>query len=292
MPAVGLRAEVGPITGEPSPRGLLGGCVPVVVTGDVHELNGTEVPSFACGPANPWQDCPDPADGWTNPAAKVVSRAGWCSFEPVTAYAKVECSVVGFPFEESQAAALEQLSLGEQSVLEEWFMRRGLSWLAGAGGPGSNNDLTPGTGALHIVSGIGVLESWLAENYGGRGIIHAPVGAASLLGKHHQFDPSSGECLTTWAGNSVVLGGGYSANIGPAERPAAGTVAPAGEMWIYATPPMRVRREAAHNVIDQEWQGINTLVNDRTAMAEATFVPEVACCTAAAVRVTLSPCCG
>lgn len=285
MPNAGLRAEVGPITGDPTPHGLLSGCVEVVTASDVHELNGTEVPAYACAPASPWQDCPIPADGWTNPATKVISRAAWCSFEPVTAYAKVECSVVGFPFEESQVAALEQLRLGEQSVLEEWFMRRGLSWLA------DGNDLTPGAGAVHLVSGIGLLETWLEANYGGRGVIHVPVGVASLLGKHHQFDPSVA-CRTTWAGNTVVLGGGYSANVGPATKPAAGTVAPAGEAWIYITPPVRVRREDRHNVIDQEWQGINTLVNDRTAMAEATFVPEVACCTAAAVRVTLSPCCG
>lgn len=288
MPNAALRAEVGPITGEPSPRGLLGDCMDVVTTADVHELNGTEVPAFACAPANPWQDCPDPAGGWTNPDAKVVSRADWCSFEPVTAYAKVECSVVGFPFEEAQEASLEQLRLGEQNVVEEWFMRRGLSWLAGED---PANDLTPGTGALHIVSGIGVLEAWLADNYGGTGVIHAPVGVASLLGKHHQFDPAY-DCLTTWAGNRVVVGGGYTTNVGPAVRPAAGEVAPAGEAWLYITPPVRIRREARHNVIDREWQGLNTLVNDRTALAEATFVPEVACCMAAAVRVTLSPCCG
>lgn len=284
MPNAGMRVSVSPVAGEPSPHGLLGGCVEVVTSNDVHELNGTQLPAYACSPANPWQDCPDPDDGWTNPAAKIVDRAAWCDFEPVTAYKKLECSVVGFPFEEAQNAALEGLRLGEQQVLEEWFMRRGLSWLA------NGNDLTPGAGAVHIVSGIGLLETWLSLNYGGQGVIHVPVGVASLLGKHHQFNPAF-DCLTTWAGNTVVVGGGYSANVGPALRPAAGVEAPEGEAWIYVTPPVRVRREDRHNVIDREWQGVNTLVNDRTALAEATFVPEVACCTAAAVRVTISPCC-
>jgi hypothetical protein len=284
MPNAGLRAQVAPIASTPSPHGLLGGCVEIVNANDIHQLNGTDLPAYACAPANPWQDCPDPADGWTNPAAKVVSRAEWCTFEPVTAYAKVECSVVGFPFDEAQASAREQVRLGEQAVLEEWFMRRGLSWLA------FGNDLTPGSGALHLVSGIGVLESWLATEYGGQGLIHVPVGAASLMGKHHQFDPAY-DCLTTWGGNKVILGGGYTANVGPALRPAAGVVAPAGEMWLYATPAMRIRRDAIIDVIDQEWQGVNTSLNDRTALAESTFVPEVDCCKAAAVRVTLSPCC-
>lgn len=289
MPNAGLRVEVGPIAGNPSPHGLLGGCIEVVNATDVHELNGTEVPAFSCGGAHPWQDCPDPAGGWTNPVAKITDRAEWCSFEPVTAYAKVECSTVGFSFDEAQAAALEQVRMGEQSVVEEWFMRRGLSWMAGAV---PANDLTPLGGAVHIVSGIGLLETWLAANHGSQGVIHVPVGAASLLGKHHQFDPEGGECLTTWAGNLVVPGSGYTVNVGPAVRPAAGVEAPAGEAWLYVTPPMRIRREAAHNVLDNEQQGFNTLLNDRTAAAEATFVPEVDCCSAAAVRVTLSPCCG
>ncbi len=285
MPNAGLRAEVGPIVGTPAPTGLLGGCIEVITTSDLHELNGTEVPAYDCGPANPWQDCPDPAGGWTNPTAKVVSRADWASFEPVTSYAEVQCSTVGFSYDESRASALAQLELGEQSVLEEWFMRRGLSWMA------FGHDLTPGTGALHIVSGIGVLEAWLAENYGGRGVIHVPIGATSLLGKNHQFRDSV-DCLTTWAGNTVVAGGGYSVNVGPAQAPAAGAVAPAGEAWIYVTPKMRIRRDTPVIPQSAEWMGFNTSVNDRSALAETTFVPEVACAKAAAVRVTLSPCCG
>ena len=288
MPNAGLRVEVGPIAGTPSPHGLLGGCVEVVTANDVHELNGTEVPAYACGPAHPWQDCPIPGNGWTNPAAKLVDRADWCSFEPVTAYSKLECSAIGFPFDEAQNAALDHLRLGEQYVVEEWFMRRGLSWMAGAV---PANDLTPLGGAVHLVSGIGLLETWLAANYGGAGVIHVPIGVASLMGKHHQFDEGL-DCLTTWGGNTVVPGGGYSVNVGPAVAPAAGVEAPAGEAWIYITPPVRIRREDRHNVIDQEWQGVNTSLNDRTALAEATFVPEVACCSAAAVRITLSPCCG
>lgn len=285
MPNAGLRVRVAPIETEPSPRGLLGGCVPVVQAGSVHELNGTDVPAFNCAPASPWQDCPDPAGGWTNPASKVTNRLGYCSFEPVTAYSKVDCSVVGLSFEESQAAALEQVRLGEQAVLEEWFMRRGLSWLA------FGNDLTPGAGAVHIAQGIGLLEAWLSTEYGGSGVIHVPVGAATLVSMNRLTDwPGEGN-PTTLAGNCVVLGGGYSANVGPAEAPAAGAVAPAGEAWLYATGAMRIRRDQAANVFENEWQGINTSVNDRTAAAESTFVPEVDCCMAAAVRISLNPCC-
>jgi hypothetical protein len=281
-----MRALVPPIPGEPSPHGLLGGCIEVIETNDVHQLNGTDMVSANCAGAHPWSDCPDPAGGWTNPVSKTFTRPRNCSFEPVTAYAGVECSTFGITYLEARQRALESLQLGEQFVLEEWFMRRGLSWMAAA------NDLTPGSGALHIVNGIGVLETWLAANYGGQGVIHAPIGTASLLAMHHQVDVFTEEtCPTTLAGNVVVLGAGYSANVGPVAAPGAGTVAPAGEAWIYITPPMRIRRDARVLVQTSEAQTVNTSTNDRRVLAETTFVPEVSCCLAAAVRVSLSACC-
>jgi hypothetical protein len=36
---------------------------------------------------------------------------------------------------------------------------------------------------------------------------------------------------------------------------------------------------------------VDTVVNDQRVLAESTFVTEVACCMAAAVRVTLAACC-
>lgn len=286
MPNAGMRALVPPIKGTPSPHGLLGGCIEVVQTTNVHEMNGTDMRSSACTGAHPWQDCPDPEGGWTNPAAKTFNRVSFCSFEPVTATAGAMCSAFGVTQAEAEAIALEQLTLGEQRVLEEWFMRRGLSWYA------ATNDLTPLAGAVHIVNGIGLLETWLAENYGGQGVIHAPIGTASLLAMHTQIDLVSEEtCPTTLAGNDVILGAGYTVNVGPVAAPGSGTVAPAGEAWLYITPPMRIRRDARTLTQSGESQSINTVVNDRLVMAETTFVPEVACCMAAAVRVSLSACC-
>jgi len=290
MPNAGLRALVPPITGEPSPHGLLGGCIPVTTAGDPHAFNGTDMLSVSCDGANPWQNCPTDTAGefpWTNPAAKVFDRVGYCSFEPVTVYAGVECATFGISYEEAGDRALNQLKLGEQTTLEEWFMTR---WLANAT---HTVDLTPGAGAVHIVNGIGILESWLGTNYGGQGVLHAPIGTASLLAMHRQVREGVTDetCPETLAGNSVILGAGYAANVGPATPPAVPAVAPAGEAWLYITPPMRIRRDDRTLIFNREWQGINTSVNDRQALAETTFVPEVACCKAAAVRVSLSACC-
>lgn len=286
MPNAGLRSLVPPIVGQPSPHGLLGGCIPVVTATDGHQFNGTDMQSTSCATAHAWQDCPDPAGTWVNPTSKTFDRVGTCTFEPVTAYAGAECSPIGLSFRELQERAMQQLVMGEQWVLEDWFMRR---FLADAT---HTTDLTPAAGAVHIVNGIGILENWLATTYGGQGLIHAPIGTASLLAMHQQVPFGSDEtCPTTLAGNGVILGAGYSANVGPATPPTAPPVAPAGEAWLYITPPMRIRRDDRIMVTQQQSQGFNTQINDQRALAETTFVSEVACCKVGAVRVSLSACC-
>jgi hypothetical protein len=289
MPNVGMRALVPPIAGDPSPHGLLGGCVEVVTTNDVHELNGTDTLPASCAQAHPWQSCPDPGSGefpWTNPVSKIFDRLDTCTFEPLTAYAGAECSTVGMTFPEMVEQAAEQLRRGEQRALEEWFMSR---WLANAT---HTVDVTPLAGAVHIVNGVGLLETWLATEYGGAGLIHAPIGTATLLSQNRVVGFGTEEtCPETLAGNKVILGAGYTANLGPSTPPTLPVPAAAGEAWLYITPPMRIRRDTPQVVQSNDGQSINTLVNDRRLLAETTFVPEVACCKAAAVRVTLSACC-
>jgi len=294
MPNAGMRALVPPIASDPLPNGLLGGCVDVVTTTDMHELNGTDMISMSCAKSNPWQDCPAPDPDniltpWVNPAEKLFDRPEACSFEPLTAYAGVECSTFGISFPEAQSRAMEQLRMGEQFTLEAFFMQRGLAKMA------LGNDLTPAGGAVHVVRAIGLLEDWLARNFSGSGLLHVPVGAASLLSTNYLVPFASDEnCPSTLAGNGVVLGAGYSASVGPYTAPQTpGTAAPAGEAWLYVTPPLRIRRDAPSLALDAEWQGVNTVINDRRAVAESTFVAEVSCCIAAAVRVSLDPCfCG
>jgi hypothetical protein len=284
----GFRASVPPIVGRPSPFGLLGGCTEVITTTDLHELNGTQTLSLSCAESNVWYQCDATQGGTTptNPASKTFDRPRVCVAEPVTVYSGVECSTFGMTFEEGQIRALEQLRMGEQRALEDHFMR---NWLCPTA---AGNDLTPAAGALHIAQGIGVLEGWLAQNWGGQGVLHIPAGAAALMSMHSLVDfVTETTSPTTLMGNCVVLGAGYMANVGPATPPATGcTAAPAGEMWIYATPPVRIRRDERVLMQSAEWQSVNTSINDRRALAETTFVPEVACCMAAAVRVSLAAC--
>lgn len=278
MPAAGLRKSVDPIAGEPSPNGLLGGCAEVIVTDDVHELNGTDTLSLSCADSSTWFDCPVDPD--VNPAAKTFDRPVSTSFEPITVYAGVTCSTPFFTYEEGQVRALEQLRLGEQRALEEFYQRRSLCTYA------TGNDLTPVAGALSITAGIGALESWLATNYGGQGVLHIPAGAAAMISRDHLVDDF--DSPRTLMGNCVVLGSGYAANVGPATLPATGcVVAPAGELWAYITPPVRIRRDAPYLAVANEGHSVRTTTNDRFALAETTFVVETACELAAAVRLVI-----
>lgn len=271
---------VEPISGQPSPYGLLGGCTDVVTVTDPHELNGTDTLSLSCVDSNLWQDCPDPL--FPNPPAKVFDRPRTCTYEPITVYAGVTCSTFGLTFEEGQQRALEALRLGEQRALEAFFMERVLCGYA------AGNDLTPAAGALSIAAGVGVLEGWIATNYGGQGVLHVPAGAAALLSSHRVTNwPTGDESPYTLAGNCVVIGAGYAANLGPADPGPGCVVAPTGETWLYITPPIRIRRDTPSMTTREEKFTINTATNDRYALAESTFVPETACCIAAAVRVVI-----
>lgn len=285
MPAPGMRKYVEPIYGKPNEYGLLGGCTEIVTVTDPHELNGTEFTAVSCGTVGQWQDCPDESSTFTNPASKGFDRPDTCEFNPITLTAGVECSTFGLSFEEAQARALEQLGMGEQRAVEDFFMRHWLGYNA--------VDLTPVAGALHIASGIGALESWLATNYGGEGVIHVPAGVAAIMSSASLVDLTRGtESPTTLMGNCVVLGAGYAANVGPNPTPGGDPVqAPAGEAWVFITPPVRVRRDQPSLTTTTEQQQVDSRTNTRRALAETTMVVEVACCIAAAVRVNVSVCC-
>lgn len=274
MPSAGLRRLVEPIRGNPSPHGLLGPCVEVVDVTDTHELNGTELVPLSCNRARDWTWCPDPS------GEKVFERPGLCAFDPVAIYSGYECSPIGQSYDEAVMYAREQLRMGEQRALEEWFMASVLCDLA------QGNDLTPAVGPVSVAQGVASLENWLATEYGGSGIVHAPAGAAALMSCCnivHRDEP--GGCLTSLMGNGFVFGAGYGVNVGGAGC----TQAEAGTGWLYATPPVRVRREAPQTIPGTDGEAVRILDNTRQVIAERTFVVELACCTAAMIRVQLCP---
>lgn len=269
----GFESYVEAVPGEPLPHGLLGGCVPVVEATDVHQMLGTIHRSVSGAGTAPWEWCP-PAPG--QPATKGFTRAATCEASPVTVYAGVECSAIGFSFDEATTLASATLELGASRALEEWYMRNVLCT--------DSVDLTPAAGALSVAQAVSVLENWLGVNYGGEGVLHAPAGAGAQFSRDTLAMPEwcGGDlcCIRTLTGNSVVLGSGYSVNVGPPDC----TAAPAGEMWLYVTGPLRIRRDAPNVLPENNGQAINPRTNDLRALVEQTYVIESAICISAAVR--------
>lgn len=272
----GFESYVEAVPGRPLPHGLLGGCIPIVDDSNMHHFLGTQHRAVSGAGTRQWEWCP-PAPG--QPATKAFTRSPICDARPVTVYAGTECSVVGMTFEESIALSVQTLELGGSRALEEWYMRELCQTAA---------DLTPVAGALSVAQGVSVLENWLGVNYGGAGVIHAPAGAGAQFSRDHIADtdncgPNADCCLRTLTGNDVVLGSGYSVNVGPPGC----TVAPDGEMWLYITGPLRIRRDPEIRLPDSEAESVNTSINNRRTLVEQTYVIESGICESAAVRVKI-----
>ena len=273
MPSPGLRRRVEAVPGTPLPHGLLGGCTDVIEVTDPHELLGTEWMPLSCSEAHDTTWCPPDQE---EVPPKTFDRPGSCTAAPVTIYAGAECSTIGWSYQEAVRHAQETLRLGEQRALEEWLMREVLCDIG--------EDLTPAAGAVSISQGVAILENWLGTEYGGTGVLHMPVGVGALLGCCNVVHMEDG-APRTLVGNCVILGAGYAVNVGPPGC----TVPDPGETWLYATGPVRVRREPPSTVPGTDGESVAIRTNDRRVLVERTSVVEIACCQAAAVRVTICP---
>ena len=272
MPSAALRKYVDAVPGEPLPHGLLGGCTDVIDSSDVHEMLGTEWRPLSCADAHDTTWCPPEGD--PDPAPITYNRPGTCTAAPITIVSGTECSTIGLTYPEAVQQAREGLRMGAQRALEEWFLSHVLCELG--------EDQTPAAGAVSVSQGISILETWLGTEYGGTGVLHVPVGVGALLAERSNIFLDTGTPRTL-VGNCVVLGAGYSINLGP---PAC-TVADPGEAWLYATSPIRVRRDEVEIVPNRDAESVAIRTNDRRVEAMRTFVVEIACCRAAAVRVKL-----
>lgn len=274
MPIEMLSTRVEAIPGAPLPHGLLS-VATLLEPEDPHELLGVQWSPISCAEAETTTWCP-PGDEEVQP--KTFSGGGIAYAEPVTVYHGRVCSPIGQTYEEAVEYARAGLAIGEPRALEAWFLGEVLAPNA--------TDITPVSGAVSIVDGIGALEGWLAMTYGGVGVIHAAAGLAASLGSGHQL-VREGARYTTWLGNYVALGAGYElANVGPD-----GEDAPAGTSWMYITGPVVGRRDGVNLTPDTDSQSIDIQLNDRYVLAERTWVLGYECAVGA-INVISAGCCG
>lgn len=234
-----------------------------------------------CDPANVYVDvCPPAAR-----PAKEAMEGGFRASDPITLYAREDCSTVGVTLDEAKRRVGTVLTNGEGRTLERLFWTGGAGaaihpHLAHAAAPvevttlGVTAVLQPqativdGTG-LRPAEALRALESALGDCYGGLGVIHMPKGDASYLGDRLGVD---GSRLVTKVGTRVAAGAGYPGTS------AAGVDPDADQSWWFATGSVAVRRTPVRFPASSESEVVDRAVNTRTLIAERQYTIVWDCC--------------
>lgn len=210
---------------------------------------------------------------------------------PFTPYVRFDCSPVGNA--EAQSIATEALARTEEWQVERAFWT-GLvdgkvlafphlaedAEVIDTNGVIMQNTASPvATGAVDVVTGLGLLEQALADCYGGRGVIHVPVKLLPTLVYTKLVNPVGGRSvdsgqfgrqLETAAGNLVAVGAGYPGT-GPTGADPGPTLA-----WMYATGPVFMLRSGVK--VNNFASTVNRETNTIEMIAERTYVLGYSCC--------------
>jgi len=244
------------------------------------ELGGVTYPSVGCRQGtSEWETlCPVIPPG--APQAPKPDPLGLTQIEgkPFTLVDSVACNVHSGRTE-PEVTDLARLALlgGEQRMVEQNF------WASLRAQAVTITPPNPAT-FWNMCEGLGVLEQVIAEQYGGVGVIHAPrYLLAPAVSK--ALATREGDQLVDPAGNLWAFGAGYDRKGPPIVDPAdPDNFAPAGQLWLYATGPVVLRRSEVmtHPALDHR-------ANARRTVAERNYVL-TADCPAAAVLVKVPEC--
>lgn len=125
---------------------------------------------------------------------------------PFTVYATYDCTPVGSGLDKFQERATDRLLNREQARAEQAL------WTGDLGNfpnlASSATDITPGGSAVSAVVAVGLLEQYIATNYGSLGVIHMSKAAATAALSMRVIFEKNGE-LVTGLGTPVIAGAGY-----------------------------------------------------------------------------------
>lgn len=237
-------------------------------------LNGIEYIPASCGSAKlHMRDClPDPdAD-----LAFDGTIPGMITAHPITVYNDFKCKLL--TDEERLKYAREALAGGEQTAIER-ALWSDVSLIEDSPSPrlmGAQTDVLTAD-AVSLVTGISMLERELRENYGGVGVIHAPVEVAGPAAKEQQIRWEQSKPVTT-------LGTRYSFGAYP-NSDKTGAIAAEGTAWLVGTGAVNLRRSET-KMVGNFAESVDPITNEIHALAERTYVVAWECVTAA-VLVTL-----
>lgn len=266
------------ITRTPVPYGLFSVLTPRP-EGDGRWQNGIRWEPLTCSAASGLgPDCDaEAAIGF--PKGFPVG-AGIGDAEPFAVYGAYRCSPIGHDLTWAQERAMMHLIAREESAAENalWTGALGNLPVIAAGADELNGGV-----AADPVDAVGLLEDWLADNYGSLGVIHmtrrAAVSAVASLAVQRE-----GNRLVTAVGTPVVAGQGY-----PGTSPS-GAAPAAGESWMYATPALLGYRSDIISPTNRPGDLLDRGTNDMHGMAERMYLIGFDPCGTAGVEVTLGCC--
>lgn len=202
--------------------------------------------------------------------AKTGNGYAYTDADPFMVVAGVQCGMGAL---KDQGRAQAALAAAEPRLVERTFERGAiLPALVSA----STVTLNGGT-AVKAKRAVGLLETYLRSNYGGTGVLHAAPILAEYLAP-----TKDGAVLRTKLGTPIAFGSGYT---GP--NPTTGAAAPAGQVWLYATGAVTVRRTAVQTPGDRA-EEFDRATNQVLMIAERGVMVAVDCVPPAAVLVDLA----
>lgn len=259
-----------------------------------HWRNGVNFNSLCGIGGNTYDDYCTDASAATKAANVTVPRRG---ATPMTPFAELDCSPVGYDPQEQRSLAAAALTNTEMYQVEQMF------WTGTAGGDA--NQVYPhlaastavdetsstlysvrlqcaatqvtGSVVLDVTEGLGRLEAALVACSGGMGVIHVPYVLGEQLFRANAVKVN-GAKLMTQTGHQVVLGAGY-----PGTAPD-GSAPPVGAVWVYATSPLFGYRSSVEQASFRE--SFDRSENTHKTIAERTYVVAFDCCCLFAVLIS------
>jgi hypothetical protein len=244
---------------------------------------GVQFETLACDLADgigAWQT-PDGTGtvGLPKDLAKLTSALGdYGAASAFTVYGHFQCAAVGWTPERAQEMANQHLLTREENRVEQAF------WTGDLGNTPKLQDagtVTIGAAGAGLAQTIGLLESWIATNYGSVGVIHMTRQAAEMALAQYLLDTSGGR-LTTRLGTPVAAGGGY-----PGTGPT-GQAAAASTSWLFATPALFGYRSEVFDSSNRPGDLFDRSANALYAVAERQYLLGFDPCGVAAALATLT----
>lgn len=239
---------------RPRPYGLFSVARPVDDSSS-HWRNGEKWEPDPCGTAGGiGPDCdPESAIGLPKTFKRQDELTETTAF---VVYGSYLCSPIGRDPAEATERARRDLELHEERAVEEFL------WTGELGNAPSLTDSATNLTATAVdpATAIGLLEQFLAERYGGIGVIHVPRLAVATL-KAHQLIYADGPQLVTCLDTPVAA---HSADTNTAPN---GDAAGEDTAWAYITPALRITRSPVFSD-EHDLKLLDRKTNDLYAVAE------------------------